>query len=339
MQQTLKDAKSAQRRIPRRVLSTFLLLLSQALSAAAQTGPAIPKPVNAIQGVVSAFEQHPVVIIGEAHWLEQAGDFYVQLVRDKAFENTVQDIVVEFASRSNQELLDKYIAGEDVPMADVRRIWRDTTKVASWESPIYAKWLAAIREVNIGLPPSRRLRVLAGDSAIDWDRIHTHAEWTALGDNDVSIADVVMKEVLGRNHHALVVLGANHVKKSGSRGNADNTTARIESRYPGSTFVVLMDYRGLLGDAGQIAFQSSSDNSPMFYGLAGTAQGKVPDRNGMPLIKQADALLYLGPPDALTLALPAPGSLEPAYLEKIDRRSMIEWGELRARKFLGPAAH
>ena len=46
-------------------------------------------------------------------------------------------------------------------MAEVRRIWRDTTKVASWESPIYAEWLAAIRAVNGGLPRSRRLRVLA----------------------------------------------------------------------------------------------------------------------------------------------------------------------------------
>ena len=50
-------------------------------------------------------------------------------------------------------------------------MWRDTTKVASWESPIYGDWLGAIREVNQGRPAARRLRVLAGDTAIDWSKI------------------------------------------------------------------------------------------------------------------------------------------------------------------------
>lgn len=85
--------------------------------------------------------------------------------------------MVEFASRSDQALLDRYIGGEDVPYTEVEHIWRDTTKVASWESPIYANWLAAIRQVNKNLPASRRIRVLAGDTAIDWRRIHTHSEW------------------------------------------------------------------------------------------------------------------------------------------------------------------
>jgi hypothetical protein len=49
-------------------------------------------------------------------------------------------------------------------------------------------------------------------------------------------------------------------------------------------------------------------------------------------------LLYLGSPETLTLAFPPAGSLEPAYLKELDRRSMIEWGGLRARKFLGAAA-
>jgi hypothetical protein len=38
--------------------------------------------------------------------------------------------------------------------------------------------------------------VLAGDSSVDWSRIHTHAEWAALDDNNVSFAEVIEKEVL-----------------------------------------------------------------------------------------------------------------------------------------------
>ncbi len=297
------------------------------------------QPVDAIHGIVSAFRTHPIVAIGEDHWLLQAGEFYVQLVRSKDFQETVQDIVIEFASRNNQALLDKYISGADVSPSDVKHIWRDTTKVASWESPIYANWLAVIRQVNQGLPPSHRFRVLAGDTAIEWSQMQTHAEWAALGDNNLSFADVIAKEVLTKKHHALVVLGAGHVTKGDSQGEAGNATSRVESHYPGSTFIVLLDYWGLLTPDVQSEIDSVHPSIPALYLLAGTPLGETFDRRGARLSNHAQALLYLGPPSGFTMAFPAPGSLESAYLTEIDRRSMIEWGELRARKFLGPAAH
>jgi Haem-binding uptake, Tiki superfamily, ChaN len=315
-----------------------ILLAISGISLAAQSASRDIKPVDAVQGIVAAFQQHSVVIIGEAHWLRQAGDFYIDLVRDPAFQEPVQDIVVEFASRNNQPLLDRYIAGEDVPVDEVRHIWRDTTKVASWESPIYAEWLVAIRKVNKKLPPARRLRVLAGDTPIDWHRILTHSDWAALGDNNISIADVMLEQVLKKKHRALVVLGSNHVTKSGDRDGADNVTTRIESRYPGATYVVLLDSVTTLNSASQELLRISDRNAPALYEIAGAPLEKATGNDGLPLIKKADALLYLGPPEKLTLTFPPSGSLEPAYLQEVDRRSMIEWGELRARKFLGPAA-
>lgn len=300
--------------------------------------------VDAIQGIVAAFKAHPVVAIGEDHWLLQAGAFYIELARNKEFQETVQDIVVEFASRNNQALLDKYVSGTDVSQADLQRTWRDTTKAASWESPMYARWLAVIRQVNQGLPPARRLRVLAGDTAIDWSQIHTHDDWAALGDNNASFADVITKEVLAKKRRAFVVLGTGHVARGngGSENNgteAGNATARVESRYPGSVFVVLLNCWGLVTSDAQSEIDSSHPSVPSLYALEGTPLGKTVDRRGAPLASRGDAFLYLGPPSSFTMAFPAPGSLDPAYLKEIDRRSMIEWGELRARKFLGPAGN
>jgi len=320
------------------IIWTSILLALSRVSSAAQTAPRALIPVDAVQGIVAAFQQHPVVIIGEAHWLRQAGDFYVRLVRDPAFQEIVQDIVVEFASRNNQPLLDRYIDGEDVPLEDVRRIWRDTTGVASWESPIYAEWLAAIREVNKKLPPPHRLRVIAGDTAIDWRRLHTHSDWAALGHNNASFAEVIVNQVLEKNRRALVVLGSNHVMKSGDRNGAENTTTRIESRHPGSAYVVLQDYVGAVSPTTQDLLRLPDRGRQALYKIPGTLLGESLDQNGLPLMKKADALLYLGPPEALILASPPIGSLEPAYMKEVDRRSMIKWGELRARKFLGPAA-
>jgi hypothetical protein len=63
-----------------------------------------------------------VVIIGETHWLRQARDFYIRLVRDREFQATVEDIVVEFAGRHNQALLDRISGGQEVAAEKMRRI-------------------------------------------------------------------------------------------------------------------------------------------------------------------------------------------------------------------------
>lgn len=322
-----------------RTVSTVICVLGIGIISVAPSAGQTPgaSAIDATQGIVAAFQRHPVVIIGESHWLRQVGDFYISLVRDQAFQNAVQDIVIEFASRNNQPLLDRYISGADVSPAELCHIWRDTTKVASWESPIYAEWLAAIRDVNKQLSPDRRFRVIAGDTAIDWSRIHSHADWAALGDNDTSFAAVV-KQVLQKGQRALVVLGGNHVTKSGDRNGAPNAETLIESAFHGSTYVVLLDYRGLLEDSLQTQLDSLNWPAPTIYSLSGSKLGRSPDKRGTQLLSKADALLYLGPPEKLTIAPPIPRSLEPSYLREVDRRSMIEWGELRARRFLGAAA-
>src|SRR5262249_16089761 len=161
----------------RRLFAILLLIFSYSSAVYCfQDSQGDHPPVDAVQGVVAAFQKHPVVMIGE--WvpgLRQMGDFYIRLVQDPKFQETAQDIVVEFVSRNNQPLLDRYIAGVEVPMDQVRQIWRDTTKAAVWDSPIYAEWLAAIRETNRKLPADRRFHVIAGDTAIDWSRINTHS--------------------------------------------------------------------------------------------------------------------------------------------------------------------
>jgi hypothetical protein len=71
---------------------------------------------DAVRGIVKLFDNYPVVAIGEARFTRQLGDLYVGLVRDPEFQRKVNDIVIEFASRHNQQLLDRYILRcEQVP--------------------------------------------------------------------------------------------------------------------------------------------------------------------------------------------------------------------------------
>ena len=293
-------------------------------------------PVAAIQGITAAFEKHPVVIIGETHHgYRQMGDFLIALVRDPGFQAAAPDIMVEFASQNNQPLLDRYVSGENIPIEELQHIWRDTTKVGAWEFPMCAEWLAAIRDVNKKLPASRRLHVLAGDTPIDWNKMKTHEDWVALGENNISFANVINNQVLKNKRKVFVVLGGNHVGKLGARTGDPNVTTLVEARNPGSTYVVM--HYSFASSPQEEELRLRDSKTPALYDLAGTPLGENPDANGVAPVRYTDAWLYLGPKDSLTESMPPPGSLEAAYGKELDRRSMIEWGELRARKFLGAA--
>ncbi|MBZ5601707.1 MAG: ChaN family lipoprotein [Acidobacteriia bacterium] len=278
-------------------------------------------PQPAIPAIVKAFDTHPVVAIGESHGLREAGDFYIALIRDPAFQSKVNNIVIEFASRRSQPVVDRYINGENVPPPELAHIWRDTTKVFGWESPIYRDLLAAVREVNRSLPPARRLRVLAGDAPIDWKRVTTNEQWGEFQPNNESFAKVIDDEVLAKRRRALVILGSNHLTKGGDRDRDQDTTTLVEQKYPHSMFVALLIYSAP-NDARQ---QMAAWTPPALFPVAGTwvaplAYGK------RQLSDSADAILYLGLP--LKTVDPDWSSYanDPDYMKELDRRSRIEWG-------------
>ena len=86
----------------------------------------VPEP--AIPAVLAAFDKYEVVAMPEAHGLKDLDDFILTLGRTPAFTTKVNDIEVECGNSLYQPLLDRYIAGEDVPFRDVRKVWRNTTQ-------------------------------------------------------------------------------------------------------------------------------------------------------------------------------------------------------------------
>jgi uncharacterized iron-regulated protein len=121
--------------------------------------------------LLDVFDKVDVVALGEAHRRKQDSDLRIALVRHPDFPKKVRNIIVEFANSRYQPILDRYIGGENVPLAQLQPVWQDTTQVGVWDSPLYAHFFAVVREVNLKLPDVQRLRVLAGDPAIDWTNI------------------------------------------------------------------------------------------------------------------------------------------------------------------------
>src|SRR5262249_18016077 len=119
--------------------------------------------------------------------------------------------------------------GEDVPLAELEQVWKTTTQTDSWDSPVYADFYAAVREVNKKLPAGAQVRVLAGDPPAR----------SGLG-RDASAFSVLQEQVLKGHDKALVIYGSGPLLRA-----VPDPIARLtklwDPGYPGSTFVVITE--------------------------------------------------------------------------------------------------
>jgi hypothetical protein len=97
-----------------------------------------PEPLNPTAAVLKAFQTHNIVMIGEIHWNKQEWQWLDSLVSDPRFADCVDDIVMEIGNSLYQKSVDRYVAGESVPIEKVERVWRNTLGLGP-PSPIYAE--------------------------------------------------------------------------------------------------------------------------------------------------------------------------------------------------------
>src|SRR6476646_8064394 len=113
---------------------------------------------NVVKGLLSAFDKADVVALGEDHWRNVDSELRIRLIRHPGFPQKARFIIVESGNSLYQPILDRYIQGEDVSRTELQQVWQNTTQIAVWDSPLYADFLAAVRDVNRNLPRDRRLR-------------------------------------------------------------------------------------------------------------------------------------------------------------------------------------
>jgi hypothetical protein len=203
--------------VARIVLTAACLLCCPLASAqtppASQSPPLKPPAVQpAIDGILSAFKDRPLVGMSDAHGLAQQQDFYAALLRDPRFAREVGNVVVEFGTASHQAIIDRYVAGEDVPYTELRKVWSDAV---GWNPTVtyigFANVFATARAVNLTLPPAQRIRVWLGDPPIDWSTATERDARAALRNRDTHAADVIVANILSRNRKALVIYGGAHL--------------------------------------------------------------------------------------------------------------------------------
>jgi hypothetical protein len=205
----------------------FFAVVAAGSAAQPPTQPIPAVPLDPINAILDAFRDHAVVALSEGtHGNEQGLAFRLSLIRDSRFLARVNDIVLEGANARYQDVMDRYVRGDDVPVESLRRVWDDTTQQQAggpmWTGAV-PEFYRAIPQMNASLPPARHLRILLADPPIDWDQVHTradHAKWIAL--RDTFPAALIEREVLARNRRALIVFGNMHLQRKQMLANYDS---------------------------------------------------------------------------------------------------------------------
>ncbi len=340
-----------------------MVLALLAPAALAQDRPAAPpgqpKIERAVDGIFAAFAEHPLVGLGEHHNLAEAGAFYVALVRDPRFATEVGNLVVETGGAAHQDVIDRYVGGQDVPYAELRQVWTD---LVGWTpdqvGQMYPDLFAAVRKVNAKLPPSRRIHVWLGEPPIDWSRVNTADDLApAMAQRDSFPAGLIVREILDKHRKALVIYGGGHffTAPPGYPG----LGYLISKDHPGAFFVAAV-YGGNSNaacvaalEAGAVGWQAPVLASPIAGTWLSTAlrdpacvedvKFNVPPGAPPPTLEQAarravnlaraklvrsgvlaDGLLYLGPSARLTRTpYPTDVYLDAAYGREALRRQTI----------------
>lgn len=209
------------------LLQGLLVLFSSSFLAPA-TAVAQSRYDQVVKSILAAWNTADVVCLGEDHGRYYDSELRMALVRHPDFPRLVRVVVIEFGNPVHQDHLDRFIiGGADMSREELAPVWRDATGAEVWESTIYEQFLRAVRDVNLGLSPDRRVRVLAGDGRIDWARITTPEQLVPLMNRGGNIRNVIAEQVLEPRVKGLAIYGAGHCSKVGGGFPGD-----LAGRYP-----------------------------------------------------------------------------------------------------------
>jgi hypothetical protein len=317
-----------------------------------------PKPENATEAILAAFDKYQIVGLDAAHGNQDLDDLILGLIRNPVLPSKINDIAVECGNSFYQPILDRYMAGDAVPLSEVQQTWRNTTQPMCNTSPFYEELFPLVRKINQKLPLEKRLRVLAGDPPFDWSKLHDPRE-VPMGIRDNNIASVMEREVLSKHRKALMLFGTFHLL------HGTNVTRRFpsavelyEKHYPGVTLVIddhegFGNWTALSKYNDEFEARMASWPVPTLVQIRGTWLAELLDMTWSPGIiqvrfgiqgpkgeqnevspvvwkdfsKKVDAYLYLGPRDLL-LREPQPAEilLDKEYMAELERRASLTGG-------------
>ncbi len=293
----------------------------------------------ALQGVLELIHANRLVGLGEIHRSATEHEFIRELVSDPDF--AADCLVIEFGNALYQELLDAYIGGEEVPPAELRQVWLNTTQSANprgdpWDAVIYPRLLATVRDLNRA---GRPLRVLAGDPPVDWSKVENSDDLWRLG-RDEHYESVVQREVVSPGNRGLLLWGGMHLlRRDPVRGPDQHVRQSLGDRFSGMPIILPHAGYGALNDEVEAVLRDWP--IPSVAPVAGTALAEfsLDHLNTPPTVKKTgkpvpfqrwrwdelfDYYLYLGPASTMQYSTTA-SSIDagPEFHVELHRRMTV----------------
>ena len=302
----------------KQVLTT--LIVGTMLAAA----PVPAVPLEPVAAMVDALRTHAVVAVTAGHGESRGYAFAQLLIHDPRLIGAINDIVIEEGSARHQDVADRFVRGENVPLESLRHVWRDTTQPGLGYDRQWEEFFQVMRGVNAALPAAHKVRVLLGDPPIEWENVRTqeeHRRWIEM--RDTFPADLIQREVLAKGRHALLTYGSMHFQRKNlvanyeSEGPAETIVSRLEHKWGAKVFTIFTaDVSSLQPDAAQWPSPSLALIRGTVLGVAdftnyypSEAMGRFPIKDGQPDFSapiprdqwktlraedQFDAVLYTG---------------------------------------------
>jgi hypothetical protein len=231
-------------------------------------------PVEPVAAMVDALRTHQVVAVTAGHGQARGYAFGQLLIHDPRLMTVINDIVIEEGSARYQEVADRYLRGDAVPIASLRQIWRETTQPGPGLDRPWEEFFLALRGLNASRPAAARLRVLLGDPPIDWENVKTepdHRRWIEM--RDTFPADLIQREVIAKGRRALLLYGQMHFQRKNiganyeSEGPAETIVSRLENKYGAKVFTIFTT------DVSLLQPDAASWPSPSLALIRGTVLG------------------------------------------------------------------
>ena len=334
----------------RKLLSVIALLITAIPLSAKQ---AVVQEKDIVKAIIDQFDTSDLVGLGELHGSQADQDLRFQVIHSRAFARKVRIIVVEGLNALYQDELDRYIRGEDVPLARVQKVWRDSTGI--FVGPVirttYQQFLSEVRSVNRGLPDRMKLRVIAADPPLDWAKVQSTGDFRAILSKRVVFGvEVIEREALQKGRKALLVFAGSwftrnmqHRTANGLVAWTETIGAGLDRDYPGRLYVVAPLRSGEYPDSAKLEALIGTPRSPVLLRLQGTAFGALDAneflpanpaallgspappfptyRDGTTLSEVADAVIYRGK-IADSVVRPDPSdAADSAYAAELRRRA------------------
>jgi hypothetical protein len=290
--------------------------------------------------LLKLFDSYQVVGLSDLHGCAELLAFVEQLVQTPQFAAKVNAITWEPGNAGFQNLMDDYILrGKPMQFRELAPCWRNNTQVHTYsDTPALFRLLQTIRNVNLKLPQTNRIRVLLIDPPVDWTKIHSRADIRRTDfDRESHMAEVLEREVYAKGLRALFFAGGAHLSRGGG------PLATLERNHPDTTFNVAI-YEGFGDRTRELEPRLANWPKPALALLQDTWWGRLSPppsgdvfirRDGTPVRPRSDrriednwdAVLFLGKREELTrVDPPGPDELDAEWVKELGRRRAILGG-------------